>query len=224
MEESNFVRSQGKKNNRLNVITPEFKFDNWKTHIKDSGEKLADIVFGTLDDYVNLSLKNDKSQTTGLGCSDILRRGFKVWKETGIKPKDGLIWYNNFCERLGMTDLEFYKWYRSNSNSTFISPDNDQLSKFCACVIGGGYYYINSNGTIIEIPNDYELPYCEFYEIRKAKPKDGKSIKTIYIIGKINGINCKIVFRSSDGKPYPNRFFLKPDNEEDLEKIYRSLK
>ena len=163
-KDNRYIKSQGKKNSRLNIITPEFTFDNWKLHVRDSGQKLADIIFGPLGNSVNLSLKNDKAQTTGLGCAEILRRGFKEWFETGNKPNEGLIWYNSFCKRLGLTDEDFYNWYIGEEQSLSIKPNNEQLSKFASCIIGGGYYYINSNGTIIHIPNDYDLPKCEFYE------------------------------------------------------------
>lgn len=223
-KDNRYIKSQGKKNSRLNIITPEFTFDNWKLHVCDSGQKLADIIFGLSGNSVNLSLKNDKAQTTGLGCAEILRRGFKEWFKTGNKPNEGLIWYNGFCKRLGLTDEDFYNWYIGKEQSLSINPNNEQLSKFAACIIGGGYYYINSNGTIIHIPNDYDLPKCEFYELRKAKPRNGKDIKTIYLIGRFNGINCKIVMRSSDGKPFPHRFFIRTDKDIDLENIYKSLK
>jgi hypothetical protein len=52
------------------------------------------------------------------------------------------------------------------------------------------------------------------------KPKRGNELKSLYIKGCINGIDANIIFRASDGKPYPYRFMIQ---SKDLDKIYEII-
>jgi hypothetical protein len=207
------IKSQGKKNTKRKIFDPNLSFNS----SIDCGKEIADIIISYKDKTIYLSLKDGNSQTSGPACNDILRTGFKNYKSG-----KNLEYYYSFCKLLGLEPDEFYKWYHNNEfkHGLTINPDNNRLAKFVSLIIGGGYTYVNSNGHVIDIPNNYELN-VKFTNLKKGKPKSGNEIKTLYIEGYINNeISCNIVFRSSDSKGYPYRFTIQ---SKELDKIYELI-
>lgn len=201
----------GKKNQRREIFDKTFSF-NSKI---DCGEKIADIVIKRNNDVLKyISLKDGDAQTSGPSCKDILRTGFKNYSDG-----KNLDYYNGFCSMLGVSPDDFYKWFHSGKYDDVleINPDKNKLNKFITLLIGGGYTYVNSNGHIYEIPQSYNGVKCEFKYAKKMKPKRGKELKSIFFEGEINNIKADIIFRSSDGEPYPYRFMIQ---SKDLDKIY----
>jgi hypothetical protein len=74
-------------------------------------------------------------------------------------------------------------------------------------IIGCGYIYVNSNGNIFEVPSSYDLKGLTFENITKANSR-GEDLKTLYINGKFNGEDFRIIWRASNGEAYPVRFIL----------------
>lgn len=209
------VKSLGKKNSKRNIFDKTFSF-NSKI---DCGAEIADLVIKKGEkDIMYISLKDDKSQTSGPSCNDILRTGF-------LHYKDGknLEYYKGFCNMLGVSPDDFYNWYHSGKYDDVldIKPNKNKINKFVSLIIGGGYMYVNSNGHIYDIPASYSGVRCNFTHLVKGKPKNGASgVKTIYFKGDINGIESNIIFRSSDKQPYPHRFMIQ---SKDLDKIYELI-
>ena len=208
------VIPQGKKNSKRKIFDKEFSFSNAS---KSTGKEIADIILRYDNkDVMYLSLKDGESQTSGPACSDILRTGFKEYE----KGKD-LEYYNGFCSMLGVDPDIFHKWYFNGDFKTplEIKPDKEKISNFIKAILGCGYTYINSNGHIYDIPEDYKVE-SNFNNITKALPRGGNEIKSLFINGEIFGIRSRIVFRSSDGYPFPFRFMIQTINPKELDSIY----
>lgn len=208
------VEPQGKKNTKRKIFDRTFSFN---TKI-ECGAEVADIVIKqNNNDIMYISLKDGDSQTSGPSCNDILRTGF-IHYEKG----KNLDYYNGFCSMLGVSPDDFYNWYNSGKYDDIldINADKNKLNKFVSLIIGGGYTYVNSNGHIYDIPASYNGISCDFTQLIKMKPKRGNELKSLYIKGCINGIDANIIFRSSDGKPYPYRFMIQ---SKDLDKIYEII-
>lgn len=212
------VIPMGKKNQRRNIFDKTFSF-NSKI---DCGEKIADIVIKRNNDVLKyISLKDGDAQTSGPSCKDILRTGFMNYN----KGKN-LDYYHGFCSMLGVSPDDFYKWFHSGKYDDVleINPDKNKLNKFIALLIGGGYTYVNSNGHIYEIPTSYDGVRSEFRYAKKMKPKRGKELKSIFFEGIINNIKANIIFRSSDGEPYPYRFMIQSDNLDEIYEVISKMK
>lgn len=211
------VVSQGKKNSKRKIFDKDFSFTNASSN---SGKEIVDIVLRYDNkDVMYLSLKDGESQTSGPACSDILRTGFKEYE----KGKD-LEYYNGFCSMLGVDPDIFHEWYFNGDFKTplEIKPDTLKINNFIKAILGCGYTYVNSNGHIYDIPEDYEIK-SNFNNITKALPRGGNEIKSLFINGEIFGIRSRIVFRSSDGYPFPSRFMIQTINRKELDSIYEII-
>jgi hypothetical protein len=211
------VIPQGKKNSKRKIFDKDFSFTNSSSN---AGKEIVDIVLRYDNkDVMYLSLKDGESQTSGPACSDILRTGFKEYE----KGKD-LEYYNGFCSMLGVDPDIFHKWYFKSDFKTplEIKPDTHKINNFIKAILGCGYTYVNSNGHIYDIPEDYEIK-SNFNNITKALPRGGNEIKSLFINGEIFGIRSRIVFRSSDGYPFPFRFMIQTINPKELDSIYEII-
>lgn len=211
------VVPQGKKNSKRQIFDKDFSFKNVSS---DSGKEIADIVLKYDNkDVMYLSLKDGLAQTSSLSYSDILRTGFKEYG----KGKD-LECYKSFCSMLGVDPDIFHKWYFNGDFKTSlkIKPDKEKIKNLIKAILGCGYTYVNSNGHIYDIPTDYKIE-SNFNNITKALPRGGNEIKSLFINGEIFGIKSRIVFRSSDGYPFPFRFMIQTISPKELDSIYEII-
>lgn len=199
-----YIIPGGKKASQRKIFTNGFEFD-MDSLMSKSGKQIADITLKGKDGQTYyLSLKNGKSQSSGPQANEL----GKALKQGDLN--NSLL--NSFCKyalRLDDTSV-LCDWYNNPaSKSLEICKDHnyEALTNLVKLIIGCGYIYVNSNGNIFEVPSSYDLKGLTFESITKANSR-GENLKTLYINGKFNGENFRIIWRASNGEPYPVRFIL----------------
>ena len=139
------------------------------------------------------------------------------YEEFNKKNDNNVKSFNLLCNFLNVDPKIVYDYFKTdvdNRKSVTIDTINGDINKniifsyLIQLIIGGNYYYINSNGTVEYI--DYKLKdKFEFIADNKAK-LDSKQI-AVYGKIKINDTiidNCAFKFRNSSGGNYPFRLFF----------------
>lgn len=139
------------------------------------------------------------------------------YEEFNKKNDNNVKAFNLLCNFLNIDPKIIYEYFKidvDNRKSETINTINTDINKniifshLIQLIIGGNYYYINSNGTVEYI--DYKLKdKFEFITDNKAK-LDSKQI-AVYGKIKINNTiinNCAFKFRNSAGGNYPFRLFF----------------
>ena len=200
----NYIIPGGKKASQRKIFANGFKFD-MNSLMSESGKQIADITLRGKDGQMYyLSLKNGKSQSSGPQVTEL----GKALKQGDLN--DPLL--NSFCkDALGFDDVSVLcDWYNDPTSKTLkICTDHnyDTLTNLVKLIIGCGYIYVNSNGNIFEVPSSYDLNGLTFESITKANSR-GEDLKTLYINGKFNHENFRIIWRASNSEAYPVRFIL----------------
>jgi hypothetical protein len=198
------IQPSGKKASRRTIFSNGFNFDT-ESLMKLSGKQIADMTLvGKNGQEYYLSLKNGASQSSGPQLSE-LGKALK-FGDTGNK------FMESFCKYAIHRDAnELCEWYADSTNKEPFeicqSSKHSTLVDLVKLIIGGGYIYVNSNGQIFEVPENYELNDFVFTNITKSSPR-GNDMKTLYINGKLGNSDIRLVWRTSSGDAYPTRFLL----------------
>ena len=199
-----YIIPGGKKASQRKIFANGFDFD-MNSLMGESGKQIADITLkGKGGQLYYLSLKNGKSQSSGPQATEM----GKALKQGDLN--NPLL--KSFCkDALGFDDTSVLcDWYNDPTSKTLkICEDHnyEALTNLVKLIIGCGYIYVNSNGSIFEVPSSYDLNGLTFENITKANSR-GEDLKTLYINGKFNGKNFRIIWRASNGEAYPVRFIL----------------
>lgn len=214
-----------------NVLTQSGKIIADVTITADDNFDKSDINHVNTDD-IYISCKDGASQFSGISFqspfygtskktnpkSD-LTDSFKnddAYSDFIDKKSDNVKAFQNLCKLLCVDPemvYDYFKQPRSNRTSQkFVSTGNtvngDVISTLIQLLIGGNYWYVNTNSEPIFIPDDIETNAFKFIPDNSGHLDPSQ----IVITGKMNGLKAELKFRDSNGTKdgYPFRLFIVP--------------
>jgi len=185
--------------------------------LKASGDIIADVTI-KLKDPVYISVKMKAAQLSGVSFSQAMLLNDTFHKaveshETYDEVKDtpDMVPFNNFCETLGLIPSDVYMKYRELYSGGMKNKDlqvsktynKKLLGTLIQKLIGGNYWYTKPGICQYVGYKDAKLEF----DIEKATIS--KTGQNIYVDGKVNGVDCELIYRTSGGGIWPYRLFPK---------------
>ena len=214
-----------------NVLTQSGKIIADVTITTDDNFDKSDINHVNIDD-IYISCKDGASQFSGISFqspfygtskktnpkSDLID-SFKnddTYSEFIDKKSDNVKAFQNLCKLLCVDPemgYDYFKKPRSNRVSQkFISTgdgvNGNVISTLIQLLIGGNYWYVNTDSEPIFIPDDIETNAFKFIPDNSGHLDPSQ----IVITGKMNGVKAELKFRDTNGTKdgYPIRLFIVP--------------
>ena len=214
-----------------NVLTQSGKIIADVTITTDDNFDKSDINHVNRDD-IYISCKDGASQFSGISFqspfygtskktnpkSDLID-SFKnddTYSEFIDKKSDNVKAFQNLCKLLCVDPEMVYDYFKkprqNRTSQKFISTgdavNGDVISTLIQLLIGGNYWYVNTDSEPIFIPDDIETNAFKFIPDNSGHLDPSQ----IVITGKMNGVKAELKFRDSNGTKdgYPFRLFIVP--------------
>lgn len=185
-------------------------------------------------DDIYISCKNKHAQLTGITIQqpfygnynkkstksyiiDCYHNG-KSYEEFMSKSDDiCVISFSNLCSLFGIDGKTVYDYFSVPSSqrstnqkiktSRKTEENDDVIAVLIQLLVGGNYWYVNSDGTVAYIDDDIDKNMFTFIPsgYGELTPKMIKIMGTMKT--KYGQTQCKLVFRSAYGEEYPYRLF-----------------
>ena len=188
--------------------------------LNESGKIISDVTIDGpgISKPVYISVKMKASQLSGVSYNWAMRNN-EVFQRAvqsnesydAVKNDTQMVAFNNFCKTLGMIPEDVFNRYRElyadgkMKNNGSVRIDANYNPKLLGCLIqklvGGNYWYTKPEYSIFVNDKNAKLSF----NVDKAYVTD--SGKGVNIEGTINGLACKIIFRTSGSGIWPYRIF-----------------
>ena len=188
--------------------------------LNESGKIISDVTIDGpgISKPVYISVKMKASQLSGVNYNWAMRNN-EVFQRAvqsnesydAVKNDTQMVAFNNFCKTLGMIPEDVFNRYRElyangkMKDNGRVGIDANYNPKLLGCLIqklvGGNYWYTKPEYSIFVNDKNAKLSF----NVDKAHVTD--SGKGVNIEGTINGLPCKIIFRTSGSGIWPYRIF-----------------
>lgn len=212
--------------------------------LKKSGKIIADITISSPKGDVYLSLKDAAAQLSSISlqqpfygdssktnpnsliANSLADKSVK-WNDIKDEKRDtSVAAFKEMCNIFGFDEEVVFNHFQNPKGhidmKSKVKENNELIAALAHLLIGGNYWYINSNGEVQYIPYEFdEIPF-EF----KSTGKGYLDNKLISLEGTLNRkgstelVPCRLQFRSSGGSyQYPYRLFMKMLDNNYIEKL-----
>lgn len=232
--------SKSEENDIENVLTQSGKIIADVTITADDNFDKSDFKHINKED-IFISCKDGASQFSGISMqmpfygtskktspkSDLLDSfaDGESYAEYNKKDTDNVKSFNNLCKLLCIDPNEVYDYYaqpksdRKKKNiKTVGSVDGNLVSVLIQLLIGGNYWYVNSDSDPIYIDDDIDTNRFKF------EPDNNAHLEPtlIAVSGNLNGRHAEIKFRDSAGTTagYPFRLFIVPREKHLINRLF----
>lgn len=160
---------------------------------------------------------------------DCYRNG-KSFEDFQSEPENiCVVSFNNLCQLLGIDGKTIYDYFAKPKNerkrmtitiSHKPNENNEVFATLIQLLVGGNYWYVNSNGEVTYVDDDIDKNNFTFIPTGTGYLEPSLIAVEGIVKTPEGSTKARIKFRSTDGGNYPYRLFFDPVDKHIVSKLY----